>query len=105
MYINVDYYAKSNQDILNMPEGDARNEAAWNETNVCSTKALHAEYSAVSWETVFSHSGHLDVIPKVKEVGYTAVLIYVTTINPEINIECIRIREEHGGVILFLMKK
>ena len=48
LYINVDYYAKSNQDILNMPEGDARNEAAWNETNVCSTKALHAEYSAVS---------------------------------------------------------
>ena len=97
LYINADYYAKSNQDILNMPEGDARNEAAWNGTNVWRTKALHAGYSAVSWETVFSHPSRLDVIREAKELGYTVVLIYVTTINPEINIERVRIRAERGG--------
>jgi predicted ABC-type ATPase len=44
-----------------------------------------------------SHPSRLDVIRDAKELGYTVVLIYVTTINPKINIERVRIRAEHGG--------
>lgn len=97
LYINADYYAKNNQEILNMPDSDARDKTAWNGTNAWRTKALQAGYGAVSWETVFSHPSRLDVIRDAKELGYTVVLIYVTTINPKINIERVRIRAEHGG--------
>ena len=97
LYINADYYAKNNQEILNMPESDARDKAAWNGTNIWRTKALQTGYEAISWETVFSHPSRLDVIREAKNLGYTVTLIYVTTINPKINIERVRIRAERGG--------
>ena len=41
----------------------------------------------IVWETVFSHPSRLDEIARAKKQGYYVLLIYVTTLSPEINVE------------------
>ena len=39
----------------------------------------------------------MDVIREAKELGYLVILVYVTTIDPTINVERVHMRAAQGG--------
>ena len=97
LYINADYYAKINPDIQNILDKNQRDAVAWHGTNEWRSKALKDGYPVIIWETVFSHPSRLEVISEAKKLGYVVILVYVTTINPEINKMRVKQRVESGG--------
>ncbi|ABN07058.1 Uncharacterized protein-like protein [Methanocorpusculum labreanum Z] len=97
LYINADYYAKLDPVVKAMPEGREKDLAAWHGTNAWRTKALRDRHHNIKWETVFSHPGRMDVIREAKELGYFVILVYVTTIDPAINVERVLMRAAQGG--------
>jgi len=50
-----------------------------------------------SFETVMSHSGKVDLMKKAKEKGYRVYLYFVSTEDPEININRVQIRKAQDG--------
>ena len=50
-----------------------------------------------SWETVMSHTSHIEFLAAALERGYEVRLVYVATSNPLGNIERVRERVENGG--------
>jgi len=50
-----------------------------------------------AFETVLSTRSKLDFIKNAKMHGYSVHAVYVTTESPDINIERVKIRVEHGG--------
>lgn len=54
-------------------------------------KSFRSEYlqshQDIIYESVASHPSHLDDLDEIKSIGYKITTIYVTTENPEINIE------------------
>ena len=50
-----------------------------------------------SFETVMSHKSKVDVLEKAKHFGYRTYLYYISTDDPSINIERVKIRVERGG--------
>ena len=50
-------------------------------------KKLLAEKKKFSFETVFSHSGKLDIMEQAKKAGYKVYLYFVSTESPEIKSE------------------
>lgn len=57
---------------------------------------LHNSQS-FSFETVFSHKSKLEIMKKAKLLGYKVYLYFITTEDPEININRIKVRVEKGG--------
>ena len=60
-------------------------------------KKLLGENRKFSFETVFSHSGKLDIMREAKAKGYKVYLYFVSTEAPEINIYRVQVRKEKGG--------
>lgn len=50
-----------------------------------------------SWETVMSHSSHIDHFIEARRAGYTARLIFVALDDPLVNILRVRERVQAGG--------
>ena len=50
-----------------------------------------------SFETVFSHKSKLDVMTKAKEMGYRVYFYFITTEDPSININRVKIRVAQKG--------
>ncbi len=50
-----------------------------------------------SFETVFSHESKLEIMRKAKELGYRIYLYFITTKDPEINIDRVKIRVAKNG--------
>lgn len=59
-------------------------------------KLLHNNID-FSFETVMSHPSKIEILKKAKILGYTITLIFVTTNNPEINVNRVAIRVKKGG--------
>lgn len=55
------------------------------------------EGTSFAFETVLSHPSHLDFLKDAKSKGYKICLIYVTTQDPNINVERVGIRVSQGG--------
>lgn len=60
-------------------------------------KKLLEENRKFSFETVFSHSGKLDIMREAKNKGYKVYLYFVSTESAEINIYRVQVRKEKGG--------
>jgi replicative DNA helicase len=50
-----------------------------------------------SFETVMSHSSKIEVLVRAKEAGYTVLLYFVGTDDPQTNIERVALRVAQGG--------
>ncbi|MDX1296656.1 MAG: zeta toxin family protein [Pseudomonas sp.] len=50
-----------------------------------------------TFETVMSHQSKIDILRRAQELGYRTYLYFVSTENPEINVDRVRIRVEGGG--------
>lgn len=50
-----------------------------------------------AFETVFSHESKLELIRKAKKLGYKVYLYFITTEDPEININRVSLRVKKGG--------
>ena len=95
-YINADICAVRDSDIAGMPAGKEKDLAAWNAVNEWRNQAL-LEGINIIWETVFSHPSRLEEIHKAHRLGYYVIVIYVTTLSPEINVERVKIRVSQNG--------
>lgn len=62
-----------------------------------SRENLLVENKSFSYETVFSHESHIEFLKKAKEKGYFIVGYFITTKNPEINVERVKRRVSEGG--------
>ena len=60
-------------------------------------KALIADKKSFAFETVLSTNEKIDFLKTTKEIGYKILSVYVTTIDPNINIERIKKRVKEGG--------
>jgi predicted ABC-type ATPase len=60
-------------------------------------KRLIAEKKKVSFETVFSHKGKLDIMRQAVDAGYKVYLYFVSTESPGINISRVALRKAKGG--------
>lgn len=54
-------------------------------------KKLLSEEKKFSFETVFSHSGKVDIIKKANEAGYKVYLYFVSTEHPSINVYRVKV--------------
>lgn len=52
---------------------------------------------SVTYETVMSHHSHLDAMQKARDLGFYVRLIFVTTADPNINVERVAHRVAKGG--------
>lgn len=50
-----------------------------------------------AFETVFSHPSKLEIIRRAKEKGYRIYLYFITTEDPQINIDRVKLRVMKGG--------
>lgn len=50
-----------------------------------------------TFETVMSHASKIDILRQAQAAGYRTYLYFVSTENPDINIDRVRIRVEEGG--------
>ena len=95
-YVNADFCARQDPVISKMPAGKERDIAAWNATNKWRDETLQLGLDCI-WETVFSHESRLEEIHKARKLGYYIIVIYVTTLSPDINVERVKIRVQNGG--------
>ncbi|HJJ31555.1 MAG TPA: zeta toxin family protein [Methanocorpusculum sp.] len=95
-YINADFCARTNPVVSQMPAGFEKDKAAWEATERWRNSALESGDNII-WETVFSDKRRLDEIEKARALGYYIIVIYVTTLSPDINIERIKCRVKSGG--------
>lgn len=95
-YVNADYCTRTDPKISSMPDGKEKDLAAWNRTNEWREQVL-LEGKTCIWETVFSHPSRLDVINYAKSLGYFVVVVFITTISPDINVERVAIRVQNNG--------
>lgn len=58
---------------------------------------LVAQKVSFSFETVMSHKSKIDFLAYVKEQGYTTYLYFISTEDPEINVNRVENRVEKGG--------
>lgn len=58
---------------------------------------LLAKGESFTFETVMSHRSKVDILRQAQALGYRTYLYFVSTENPEINIDRVRIRVEGGG--------
>lgn len=58
---------------------------------------LEKGISKITIETVMSHESKLELIKKALGLGYRVYLYYVTTVDPEINVERVEARVKKGG--------
>jgi predicted ABC-type ATPase len=96
IYLNADYCARADPDIINMPDGLEKSIRAQKETE----RQLHTMISdgrSFAWETVFSHESRLEIMASAKRHGYLIHLFYITTKNPDINVARVRTRVQQGG--------
>jgi predicted ABC-type ATPase len=59
-------------------------------------KLLNAGIS-FAFETVFSHPSKLEIMREAKEKGYRIYLYFITTEDPQINIDRVKLRVQKGG--------
>lgn len=52
---------------------------------------------SVSYETVMSHPSHLDAMQQARDLGFYVRLIFITTADPQINVERVAHRVIKGG--------
>lgn len=85
-YINADIMALNNLDDY---------------TAMMSTTQLVRDYilggKGFIYETVFSHPDKIELIKLTKENGFKIIIIYVSTLNPNINILRVQKRVAQGG--------
>lgn len=96
IYLNADYCARADPEIINMPDGLEKSIRAQKETE----RQLHTMISdgrSFAWETVFSHESRLEIMASAKRQGYLIHLFYITTKNPDINVARVRTRVQQGG--------
>lgn len=60
-------------------------------------KKLLNDRRKFSFETVFSHSGKLDIMREANKLGYRVYLYFVSTESPDINIYRVQLRKDKGG--------
>ena len=58
---------------------------------------LEKGISKITIETVMSHESKLELIKKAIGLGYRVYLYFVTTVDPEINVERVKTRVKKGG--------
>lgn len=96
IFLNADYCARADPDIMNLPDGVEKSIKAQQETqrqlDIMITKGL-----SFAWETVFSHESRLEIMRDAKKRGYRIRLCYITTKNPDINVARVRTRVVQGG--------
>ena len=95
-YLNADYCARADPDIASMPEGLEKSIRAQKETERRLKEMISAGHS-FAWETVFSHESRLDIMKFAKTEGYRIHLYYITTKNPDINVDRVHKRFLQGG--------
>lgn len=96
LYINADYCARTNPHISQMEDGDEKDKAAWDATEIWRNSSLENGENII-WETVFSHESRLEIIERAHSLGYYVLVFYVTTLSPTINIERVKKRVQEGG--------
>ena len=96
IFLNADYCARTNPDILNMPDGWEKSIQAQKETER-HLEAMISNGLSFAWETVFSHESRLEIMESAKKQGYLIHLYYITTKNPDINVARVRTRVMQGG--------
>lgn len=95
-YVNADFVTRNDPIISQMPNGIEKDIAAWNATNTWRDHTLECGSDCI-WETVFSDPRRLDEIKKAHDLGYYIILVYVTTLSPDINVERVNLRVQNNG--------
>jgi len=95
-YLNADYLARTDPEIAKMPEGREKFIRA-REGTERQLKDMMSAGISFAWETVFSHESRLDIMKYAKKEGYSIYLTYITTKNPDINVERVHKRFLQGG--------
>lgn len=91
-YINPDEIA------LNLPGGNTVSNAYTAATIAENQRSQFiSERQSFAFETVMSHPSKLEVMKQAKNAGYEVELIFVSTNDPEINVERVRQRVAEGG--------
>ncbi|MEJ8561910.1 zeta toxin family protein [Yoonia sp. GPGPB17] len=54
-------------------------------------------YASFSYETVMSHHSHVDAMVKARDLGFFVQLVFVTTDDPQINVQRVANRVREGG--------
>ena len=95
-YLNADYCARADPQIVKMPEGLEKSKKAQIETER-RLKEMISKGLTFAWETVFSHESRLEIMEYAKKEGYRIHLTYITTKNPDINVARVHNRFLQGG--------
>ncbi len=95
-YLNADYCSKADPVILTVPDGHDKSIKAQIETERQIHKMISSRKS-FAWETVFSHKSRFAIMEYAKKNGYMIHLIYINTIDPDINVARVRVRVKQGG--------
>lgn len=96
IYLNADYCSRADSSIAMMPDGPEKSHRAQKVTEDQIRKTI-SEGRSLAWETVFSHESRFRIMEYAKKNGYSIHLIYITTIDPDINVERVRTRVRAGG--------
>jgi len=95
-YLNADYLARTDPEIAKMPEGREKFIRA-REGTERQLKDMMSAGISFAWGMVFSHESRLDIMKYAKKEGYRIHLTYITTKNPDINVERVHKRFLDGG--------
>lgn len=95
-YINSDDIARAMQAAAPEVPQEQRNEDAFRQARQL-RQAYREERVSFAFETVLSHPSTLIDMQKLRAAGYTVELVYVTTGDPEINVQRVAERVRTGG--------
>jgi len=93
-FINPDDVAK--RDFMHIDDIAERNFLAWQQCNSL-RESLVVQGVSFGFETVGSHPSKVELLKEAKGLGFTVILLFVGTENPEINIARIEHRVALGG--------
>lgn len=95
-YINADEIAKLHEEISPSQSQEQRERHGFQKARVM-RQAYRAQGESFAFETVFSHPSTLLDMQLCKAAGFEVIVIFVTTRNPEINVERVAGRYLSGG--------
>lgn len=94
--LNADETLRDIRDHYRDLSKEELDKVAWNETERRKYQALKLKSNFIL-DTVGSHESRVQFLKEAKDLGYTIIIAFVATENPNINLKRVKKRHEEGG--------